>query len=773
MLLSISDTPGNKRGPRHTRSILAAIHHASSRRASVSLIFARYNDLVGLFCRVPEELSGLVRRQFHAKYPDSTIDVLSEDEFLPPLGHTTWNLCLQLRPDIFPLLRYQQFHEATDDEVDDPVGGILQSLTGDSNSIQASIEMALVPAARRRIDRARSTVNNLTRPFFRSHHFMARRYALLASSPQRWPRVLGRGMSGLLARQRSERFSDDELTKTASRMHDSEKELQAAAHKLGQHLFEVQLTLTASAQASQADKARSKLLEMAAVLNKFIVPRFATFQISTINNKTRHSRRGHKFGFLLSDEEIATVWHPPTKSVRDTSIQATHSRRFEPPAELPLKKRDENLVDSDICELGKIAFQSRTDRFGIRTEDRFRHLFICGKTGNGKSTILYNSIVSDMQNGNGLAVVDPHGDLAESLLNAVPSFRTNDVILVDPADLEYPVSINALDVEPAMADLACDGVVSTFRKVFGTGTHTPRLEDILWNTVLALMLAGGTTLLDILRMFGPDDRFRSQVLQRVSNPVVRNWWQTTFPKLQSLRGEDPFASVENKLRQLLTNPVIRNIVAQPKSRINFRSAMDDGKIIIVNLSKGKLGERTSSFLGSLFVSQMQLAAMSRASLAESERRPFFLYVDEFHNVATTGFASILSEARKYKLGLCLATQFLDQVDDLTLQAVFGNVGSLMVFAVGPHDAQVLAEQLSGNVNATDLIALPKYRAYLRLMIDGLSKPAFSMETIEPAAISSIKTANTNRAAIVRQQSRRQYSQPQATIDEAVEKSLVG
>ena len=184
------------------------------------------------------------------------------------------------------------------------------------------------------------------------------------------------------------------------------------------------------------------------------------------------------------------MWHLPTSSVRDVSLQATHSRRLEPPVGLPLKKKEDG-----ICELGRVSFQDQDERFGIRTEDRFRHLFIVGKTGNGKSTVMQNAILSDMQSGDGLAVVDPHGDLADAVLASVPSHRTNDVILIDPSDIAYPVGFNPLDVDPAMVDVACDGVVSTFRKVFGTGTHTPRLEDILWNTVLALMLAGDCTIL--------------------------------------------------------------------------------------------------------------------------------------------------------------------------------------------------------------------------------------------------------------------------------------
>lgn len=217
-------------------------------------------------------------------------------------------------------------------------------------------------------------------------------------------------------------------------------------------------------------------------------------------------------------DHYTTVWHLPTSSVRDVSLQVAHSRRLEPPTELPLKKEEVG-----ICELGRVAFQDRLDRFGILPEDRFRHLFVVGKTGNGKSTVLQNAILSDMESQNGLAVVDPHGDLADAVLAAVPSYRTNDVTLIDPSDIAYPVSINPLDVDPTMVDVACDGVVSTFRKVFGTGTHTPRLEDILWNTVLALMLAGDSTILDMLRMFDPDDGFRRRILARVDDPVVYNW----------------------------------------------------------------------------------------------------------------------------------------------------------------------------------------------------------------------------------------------------------
>ena len=671
---------------------------------------------------------------------------------------------LRLRPDLFPIIRYQQYEDAVQAEIDDPVGGVLQTLAPDGTSIRAMIEIVIRPASHHRVHAAHRAVERLTtRTLFREHRRIAHWYATAVGSPAFGKRLFASAFAFLLARDRAERATGDELDKSSSRLHESERDLQAAGVKLGQHLFEAHLRIRASAPRENQVDAHRKLHEIAAVLNKFTVPRLATFDSSPIRNETRKARS--KRGFLLSDEELSSIWHLPTRGVRDANRQVTIYRRTEPPAELPLTEREQ-----DVCELGRVSFQERSDRFGIRTEDRLRHIAVVGKTGMGKSSVLFNAIVSDMRAGRGVAVIDPHGDLADAVLSAVPSYRTNDVIVIDPSDAEFPVSINPLDVDPSMAAFACDGMVSTFDRAFGTGTHTPQLHDILWNTTLALMLAGGCTLLDILRMFGSDDAYRGSVLSRVSDPVVLHWWETEFPLLKSRqigRDGDPFASLKNKLRQLVTSTTIRHIISQPTNLVDLRNAMDEEKILVVNLSKGKLGEKSSGFIGSVVVTQLQLAAMSRANIPESNRRPFFLFVDEFQNFATSSFASILSEARKFKLGLCLATQFLDQIEERTLQAIFGNVGSLLVFAVGPNDADVLATQLGGTVTSADLIALPKYRAYLRLMIDGVARPAFSMETIEPHAVS-----DDQRAGIVRQQSRRRYAQPAAIVESAVRKALL-
>jgi len=766
MLIAISDTPTNERGPRHTKPILAAIHKAITRRTPVSFLFARHAETTALYVRFPEQLRTLITGQFQAKYPDCQVEQLPDNTLASPQDFQSWTLQLHLRPDLFPTVRYQQFEDnSTQVELDDPVGGVLQTLTPGPTSIRSMIELTVRPAAPMRRFFARRAVENLTaRHVLRTHRTVGRFYASAVTHPLWLVRSAAWTLGFLFAWRRIEHIQDDELTKSSSRVHDNEKELQAASNKLGQHLFETTLTITVQAPLGEADAARRKLQEIIAVLDKFTVPRLATFRSSCIRSRPARTARRQR-GFLLSDEELATLWHLPTKGVRDANRQTSVWRRLEPPTELPLKERDRGA-----CELGRVCFQDRREAFGIRPEDRLRHAFIVGKTGNGKSTVLLNAIHSDMNEGNGVAVIDPHGDLADSVLAAVPSHRTNDVIVIDPSDTDFPVSINPLDVERGLAHIACDGMVSTFDKVFGTGTHTPQLHDILWNTVLALMLAGDCTLLDILRMFADDDSYRGDVLSRVDDPVVLHWWESEFPLLKARQGTrdgDPFASLKNKLRQLLTTPVIRHMVCQPESRIDFREAMDLGKIIIVNLSKGKLGERTSSFLGSLIVSKLQLDAMSRADIAEENRRPFYLYVDEFHNFATSSFASILSEARKFKLGLCMATQYLDQIDDReTLHAVFGNVGSMLVFAVGPNDAEVLAEQLSGDVTAADLIALPKYHAYVRLMIDGVSRPAFSMQTIEPE-----NPEDPKRGVVVREQSRRRYAQPIETVQQHVSAAL--
>lgn len=396
MLIAVSDTPTNERGPRHTKAILSALHKVTSRRMSISFYYGVHAGTVGLFVRFPDRLASLIKGQFYAKYPDCHIETLAENALAAADGQQTWVLTLQLSPDLFPIVRYQQYEDVVQTEMDDPVGGLLQSLTPDGTPVRSSIELSVVPATRWRVRAAQHAIEKLaTRNLFQKHRRIAEWYAKWITSQHRISRFLATVFAVVFARQHVERQGGDELDKSSSRLHDNEKDLQAAAVKLGHHLFDIRLRITASAPPESADQAHQKLHEIAAVLNKFTLPRLATWECSRIRRPAiNQAARGR--GFLLSDEELATLWHLPTSGVRDAQRQLTVWRRREPPAELPLKERE-----PDVCELGRVAFQERSDCFGIRAEDRFRHLFLAGKTGNGKSTMMLNAIVSDMEAGRG------------------------------------------------------------------------------------------------------------------------------------------------------------------------------------------------------------------------------------------------------------------------------------------------------------------------------------------------------------------------------------
>ncbi|PIQ78427.1 hypothetical protein COV82_00995 [Candidatus Peregrinibacteria bacterium CG11_big_fil_rev_8_21_14_0_20_46_8] len=378
--------------------------------------------------------------------------------------------------------------------------------------------------------------------------------------------------------------------------------------------------------------------------------------------------------------------------------------------------------------LGKSNFRGHSQEFGIKQGDRRRHIYIIGKTGMGKSTLLENMIFSDIHNGNGVGVVDPHGDLAEKVLEFVPSNRTNDVILFNPSDREYPVGFNMLEnVDPGYNTIIASGVVSIFKKIYGE-SWGPRLEHILRNTILALLAYPDTTMLGITRML-QDEGYRKKVVKKIDDPIVKSFWINEFAKLEPRQRIEAISPILNKVGQFLASPIIRNIVGQPKSSINLRFAMDKRKIVICNLSKGKIGEDNSALLGAMLITSFQLTAMSRADIPEHERQDFYLYVDEFQNFATESFATILSEARKYRLNLTMANQYIAQMPDEVRDAVFGNVGSLISFQVGFDDAEPIAGQFGGDETmVNDLVALSVGNTYMRLLIDGMPTQVFSMET---------------------------------------------
>lgn len=403
----------------------------------------------------------------------------------------------------------------------------------------------------------------------------------------------------------------------------------------------------------------------------------------------------------------------------------------------------------DIAPIGATNFRNQKKVFGIKKDDRRRHIYIIGKTGMGKTTLLENMAVWDIQNGNGLAVIDPHGEFADKLLDYIPSERINDTIYFNPADIEYPIGFNVLEnVDPETRHLVAGGVMSVFKKIW-PDVWSPRMEYILNNSILALLEYPGSTLLGIMRLLS-DREFRNKIVNRLTDPVVKSFWVDEFAEYSKQFATEAVAAIQNKVGQFITASIIRNIIGQTKTAFDLREVMDKKKIFIVNLSKGKLGEDVSKLLGGLVITKLYLAAMSRVDIPEEQRNDFYLYVDEFQNFANESFANILSEARKYRLSLTLAHQYIGQLYSEKMgaslrDAIFGNVGTIITFRVGAEDAEFLEKEFAPIFTMNDIINLPKYHIYLKLMIDGIATDPFSALTLP----SPPPLKKSNRAKIIK------------------------
>lgn len=391
------------------------------------------------------------------------------------------------------------------------------------------------------------------------------------------------------------------------------------------------------------------------------------------------------------------------------------------------------LVDNnDITLFARTNYRNMMRPFGIKTDDRRRHMYVIGKTGMGKSTLLENMVIQDIRAGRGLAVVDPHGDLVEKVIRFIPSYRINDVVYFNPSDVDYPIAFNILEsVDPTHRHLVASGLIGVFKKLWAE-SWGPRLEYILRNTILALIEYPGSTLLGVTRMF-VDKEYQRKVVNKINDPIVKAFWRDEFASFNDKFRTEAVSPIQNKIGQFLSSSIIRNIVGQPKSTIDMRAIMDDGKILLMNLAKGRIGEDNAALLGAMMITKLQLAAMSRIDIPETERRDFYLYVDEFQNFATESFAGILSEARKYRLDLIIAHQYIEQLDEKVRAAVFGNVGTMVTFRVGAADAEFLAKEYEPIFTEVDLVNLTKYDVYLKLMIDGVASEPFSATGLPPVS----------------------------------------
>ncbi|MFH1404918.1 MAG: hypothetical protein ABIH21_02350 [Patescibacteria group bacterium] len=416
--------------------------------------------------------------------------------------------------------------------------------------------------------------------------------------------------------------------------------------------------------------------------------------------------------------------------------------------------------ENEVMYFARTNYRNQLRKFGIKTDDRRRHTYVIGKTGMGKTTLMENMILEDIYAGHGCAYVDPHGDTAEKLINYIPDFRMKDVVYFNPSDFEFPVGFNILEsVDFTKRHVIASGLMGVFKKIW-PDVWSARMEHILNNVLLTLLENPGNTLLGVNRVLVERD-FRRKMIAGVKDPVVKSFWLTEFEQWDTKFRTEAIAPIQNKVGQFLSTAIVRNIVAQRKSTIEPREIMDSGKIFIVNLSKGRIGEDAMRLIGGMLITKLQLCAMERVDIPEKERQDFYLYIDEFQNFATESFASILSEARKYRLCLTMAHQYVDQLSEEVRYAVFGNVGTIITFRIGSPDAIIFEQEFTPTFIQEDLVNLPKYCVYLRLMIDGVVSKPFSAITLSPIA----NATGSEEEAL--EFSRSEYGRKRADVEEAI------
>lgn len=469
-------------------------------------------------------------------------------------------------------------------------------------------------------------------------------------------------------------------------------------------------------------------------------------------------------GYILNIEELASVFHLPHTNVETPNIVWASSKTAEPPSKLPVLIGDP-AHDEQVSAFGLTNFRGINQQFGLYRSDRSRHVYVIGQTGAGKSGLLELFALSDVYHNQGYAIIDPHGDFAVDNMHFIPAHRIKDVVYFNPADTAFPVGFNPMEVhDPNMKSNTSSEIIGVLKRMFGE-SWGPRLEYILRYTILALLDYPNSTMLDITRML-TDKNFRKAVLSHCTDTVVMQFWNIEFASWNDKFQAEAVAPVLNKVGAFTANPIIRNIIGQPKSTFNIREIMDEGKILIVNLSKGLIGEDNAGILGSFIVTKIQLAAMSRADIPNIEdRRAFYLYVDEFQNFATDSFATILSEARKYGLNLTVANQYISQMQETVRDAVFGNVGSIVTFRVSADDAPILGKQFEPQFEPNDLLQMHNRHFIINMVIKGEKSPAFSATTL------SLPPPQTDYLQEIINNSRLHYSRPQAEVTEEIETLL--
>ncbi len=719
---------------------------------TISFEIVSVGKKISFFIACPKRLQDLVEKQLHAQFGTAQIDEAAPPRiFAKNRTHVAVELVLQ-KKFLFPIKTYRLMES-------DPLNALTNSLSKLGADEAGAIQLVLSPArhgwrhrVRRRareIQRGRD-IGAASTPAAKFGQWVGaglERAATGAFAPKKRP---GEAPAGLDEKQRNQ------FQQLTPLQQDAVKRLE---EKAGKSAFEANLRLVVAAPSREL--ADSHLRNLLSSFMQYSQPPFNGFR--TLRKSAKKVAKDYLFRMMnprfwrpmiLNTEEVTSLYHLPTKFTQTPNIKWLPAKRAPAPVNMP----EEGLL------LGINTFRGVKTEIRIGRDDRRRHMYVIGRTGTGKSEFLKNMARQDIAAGEGVAVIDPHGDLVDDLLQFIPKARAEDVILFEPFDVERPMGLNMLEVyRDEEKDFAVQEMIEIFYKLFPPEMIGPMFEHNMRNVMLTLMADREFpgTIAEIPRMF-TDPEFQKYKLQKVQDPIVRAFWEQEMAKTTEFHKSEMLGYLISKVGRFVENEMMRNIIGQAKSAFDFRECMDSGKILLINLSKGKTGEVNSKLLGLIIVSKLQMAALARADQPEGSRRDFYLYIDEFQNFVTDSIATILSEARKYRLDLIMAHQYISQLvhenNTKIRDAVFGNAGSIVSFRVGVEDAEMLAKEFAPVFNEFDVINIDRFNAYMKLMINGSASRPFNMETLPPPAGGSRELATA-----IRQLAKLKYSRPKSEV----------
>jgi len=664
-----------------------------------------------------KKLQDLVEKQIHGAYADAEIKEVPEYNIFNEEGYVAYKSLQLKKENYLPIKTYRELST-------DPLSALTSALAKMGEGEGASIQLIIRPTSSSWQSEGRSHISDVKKQ---------------ESNPEK------------------------------AKFGTNPKTLESIENKIGKPGFEISIRIVVVSKT--LEQAKSHLENITTSFSQFDgeqngfkgrkVFRKGAFVEDFVNRyMPAFNVRGNRIS-ILNSEELATVFHFPNKQVTTPHIHWLNAKSAPAPSQIP----NEGLY------LGKSSYRGIDRSVYLGDADRLRHIYIIGKTGTGKTKFLLELMKQDIKAGKGLCFMDPHGDAVEELLEFIPPERAQDVIYFRPSDLDRPMGINLMEAKTEQdKHFVATAIINLMYKLFDpykTGIVGPRFEHAVRNAMLTVMCEPGTTFIEVMRVL-TDQNYVKELLPKVSDPIVRRYWTDQIAQTSDFHKSEVLDYITSKFGRFVTNKMIRNIIGQSQSSFNFREIMDNQKILLVNLSKGEMGEENSSFLGLLLVPRILMAAMSRADIPEEQRKEFYLYVDEFQNFATPDFAQILSEARKYRLGLIVANQFVGQIDDEIRNAIFGNVGTLISYRVGVQDAGILAQEFRPVFDADDLQNIEKYHVYARTLVGNEPVPAFSMSLFRDQSVIK-KERNSEIANIIKEMSRVRFGRDVNLVDAEITK----